>query len=593
MARPVDPNAQYTIKPHTTKGYTYASTQPPYTDPKTGKKKYRYIHWGSVDENLKFIPGKPFILATSEERARLIFPEDWDMSETEALMVGMKSENENRLYGDVWLIEQVADAVGIRQDLEVVFDGNHEVVNDILTLAMFPYLTKFTYNRVARWQRIAKTPSENELTPSKITRFTQSITEQHRMALLQLRAARLEKDELCAVDSTSRPAYGGILADIRWGRNNKDRLPLEQTLEVVVYTLSSHMPVYYRTFPGNMPDSRSIDIILKDLEEAGFEDLVLVTDRGYDTLYNLEKYISRGQSMVMCVKVGQKIVANMIDSFKEFDTRPKEMTVDPEARLYHKQYDIDYQVESVGQSAKDSDKLKLNLYFDPIRRGQELMTLDITLSFQETALTEIQKSGDALGNDALIKREYNYYKVAYDTKTRKIKSFELNEKKVAKAVRLSGFFSLMTHGTDFDAMTTLHTYGLRDEQEKYFQQMKDQMGADSQRNWSEDGKTGRLFILFISLILGSYVRHVWKSSELKGMFSSSLEVLDEMRSIRLVEYTNQDKVITPFVGKQVAICKAFGFEIPEGCAPASAAQQKPKRKRGRPQKNKSGETNNL
>ena len=69
MARPVDPNAQYTVKPHKTKGYTYASTQPPYTDPKTGKKKYRYIHWGSVDENLKFIPGKPFILS---RRARAI-----------------------------------------------------------------------------------------------------------------------------------------------------------------------------------------------------------------------------------------------------------------------------------------------------------------------------------------------------------------------------------------------------------------------------------------------------------------------------------------------------------------------------------------
>jgi transposase len=64
---------------------------------------------------------------------------------------------------------------------------------------------------------------------------------------------------------------------------NKDRLPLEQTTEVVGYALSSHMPVYYRTFPGNMPDSRSLETILTDLDHAGFKDLVLVTDRGYDT----------------------------------------------------------------------------------------------------------------------------------------------------------------------------------------------------------------------------------------------------------------------------------------------------------------------
>jgi len=46
MSRLVDPNAQFRIKPHVTKGYTYASTQPSYPDPATGKKKYRYIHWG-------------------------------------------------------------------------------------------------------------------------------------------------------------------------------------------------------------------------------------------------------------------------------------------------------------------------------------------------------------------------------------------------------------------------------------------------------------------------------------------------------------------------------------------------------------------
>lgn len=32
--------------------------------------------------------------------------------------------------------------------------------------------------------------------------------------------------------------------------------------EVVVYTLSRHMPVYYRTFPGNVNDARSLRIIM-------------------------------------------------------------------------------------------------------------------------------------------------------------------------------------------------------------------------------------------------------------------------------------------------------------------------------------------
>jgi len=224
------------------------------------------------------------------------------------------------------------------------------------------------------------------------------------------------------------------------------------------------------------------------------------------------------------------------------------------------QYEITYAVESIGQSVKASDRLKLNLYFDPVRRSLELMELDIALSAQGSALRELLESKATIVDNTTVKRDFCYYKVSYDSTTMMINSYEINEKKVTKARMLSGFFSIMTHGVDFDAMETFRTYGLRDEQEKYFQQMKDQMVSDRQRNWSEEGKTGRLFILFVSLVLSSYVRHIWKSTRLYKLFSSSLEILDEMRPIRMIEHTNRAKTITPFVGAQIDICEAFGFE---------------------------------
>jgi hypothetical protein len=47
-------------------------------------------------------------------------------------------------------LERIAESAGLRNDLEAVFDGNKELVGDILTLAMFPYLTSWTCNRAAR-----------------------------------------------------------------------------------------------------------------------------------------------------------------------------------------------------------------------------------------------------------------------------------------------------------------------------------------------------------------------------------------------------------------------------------------------------------
>ena len=55
-----------------------------------------------------------------------------------------------------------------------------------------------------------------------------------------------------------------------------------QTSEVVVYSLDDHMPVYYRTFPGNIPDSGSVETLLTDLRHAGFPNVALLTDRGYE-----------------------------------------------------------------------------------------------------------------------------------------------------------------------------------------------------------------------------------------------------------------------------------------------------------------------
>jgi hypothetical protein len=595
MARPVDPQSAYRVKTHTTNGYTYASTQPALTDPDTGKKVRRHVHWGRVDDGLRFVPGIEYLTAPPEERSRLVFPEGWDLSEAERLVgasgpgrPAYTGEDRSRFYGDIWLLEQVAEATGIRKDLEKVFPGNKKKVDDILTLAVFPYVTGFSYNRVARWQRIAKAPSERELDPAYITRLTQSVTESERMALLALRAKRLGPGAVLAVDSTTRSAYGKSLADVRWGKS-KDRLPLAQTLEVVAYTLDGHMPVYYRTFPGNMPDSRSLETILLDLRHAGFSDVVLVTDRGYETMRTLEGHIAHGQAMVACTKVAQGHVLKAIDALGAFAGRPEGMDVDPATRLYYSQSDIPYEVRGKGGRPKAADRLRLNLYFDAVRRGDELVSLDIDIDAQRALLAELCEAGGPVDDAGSLKRACRYFKVAYRQGTATVESYELDEGKVARAKKTSGFFAITTHKLDYTAMEALRVYRLRDEQEKYFSQMKSQMAADRQRNWSEEGKTGRLFILFVSMVIGSYMRHVWESTALCKHFSSTLEVLDEMRSIRCVEHTNRARHITPFVGDQVRICDAFGFSIPEGCSPEYVSKQAFTHKRGRPRKKKATE----
>ena len=592
MARQAEESTTYKVKIHLNNGYRYASTQPLVVDPErtSGRNRHRRIHWGTVDEDNKFHPNKTYLYADVSERRKLIFPDDWDMSEVASLPSERKAgrpscddDDSNKLYGDIWLLEQIAGKTGLRKDLEEALGGNREMADAIMTLAMFHITTGNTFNRAAHWQRIERVPYRRPLTSPDITYLTQSITEQHRMDLFRLRAARTKDGDLCAVDSTTRSAYGSSLADIKWGRN-KERLPLEQTTEVVVYDLNTHMPIYYRTFPGNIPDSRSVETILLDLRHAGFPLLVLITDRGYESVRNMERYILDGQPLIMWVKVRQKMVLDRIRAFGSFIHSPEGMEVDEDSRIYYRQYDIDYKVEVRSGVEKDADRLRLNLYFDPMRRSEELTSLDVAIKHQRAALEDIRQGGLPVDDDESIRKNYPYFTVKIKDDDRTLVSYELNTKKVEEAKLSSGFYANLTHRLDLNPMQALDAYSLRDEQEKLFEQQKGPLGCDRQRNWSEDGKNGRLFIMFVALIMSSYLKYVWKTTDLKKSFCSSLEILDEMRSIRIVEHKGKAKHITPFVGRQLDICEAFGFPVPDNCAPKYKSKKVKAKGPGRPSK---------
>ena len=145
----------------------------------------------------RFHPGANYFYAPVAERDKLVFPSTWDMSEVSELSgarrrgrVSYQEEDIDRQYGATWLLDKVAEATGVKYDLLKVLDGNHEMVNDVLTMAYFPFVDNLSCNQLSKWQNEVKAPSEHELNSVNVTRLTQSITEKHRMDLFRCRARR-------------------------------------------------------------------------------------------------------------------------------------------------------------------------------------------------------------------------------------------------------------------------------------------------------------------------------------------------------------------------------------------------------------------
>ena len=242
------------MKRRTVGSYSYAATQPIALDEKTGKERRQVKLWGKLEGN-KFIPSDQFLLLSPEERKKMIFPPEWDITEVKKLpsergrgRPAYEGECRDRNFGAVWFMDQLADQMGITQDLTAVFEGNQEKTRAVLSLAIYLYVSCRPFSQFADWQEVEWYPAVRRLTPKAITQLLQTISEADRVAFTGLRRARLGKEAICAVDSTTRRSCGSgrNLPDVALGKSKDGSFEM-QTTEIVVYGLETHEPVYYKT----------------------------------------------------------------------------------------------------------------------------------------------------------------------------------------------------------------------------------------------------------------------------------------------------------------------------------------------------------
>ena len=131
------------------------------------------------------------------------------------------------------------------------------------------------------------------------------------MKMIQLRLARQPKNAKLDCDSTTRSGWGKCLVDLYWG-TNKDNPKLQNTVEAYVYSLTTHEPVYYRSFSGSTIDISTIRTILSDLLALGIKDVILIADRGYPSEENLAALVEAGIPFLMCSKIGSKPIAPLL-----------------------------------------------------------------------------------------------------------------------------------------------------------------------------------------------------------------------------------------------------------------------------------------
>ena len=509
MARTTRSDSIYRISLHRNSGYTYAATHP-YTVDASGRRKYSILHWGTVTEDLRFIPGKRYLEAPEELRRKLVFPEGWDLSAAEAAgapgagaggsstplrPLPYAAADAGKAFGDVWLLERVVGRFGVREDLCEVL-GDAACADDILTLAYYPFLTGTSFLRFYRWQSTTKVPSSRPL-ETLIGESLAAISRSAFHRFMDLRRKRHDGERLVAVDSVVRLSSGNAVSDRKWGQKT-ERIHFQSTVEAVAYSLDAHVPVVYSTFPEAVTDARELGVFRAELAKAGLAGITVVTDRGYDSLQGLERYFHEGP-MVMCVDVKQPAVLERIKAFGRFREHPAGMRYDAASRRWYRQYPL--------SSPDTPSDLRLNLFFNPERRAAELAQIDAEIASQQNALLELVNYAIPIDNRRTLRRDQYFFKTSYNPDNKTVTSFAPDKSRILSTRTASGFYANITAGLDASPLEAVSIYGLKYDQERFLRNFRSLLDFPQRPPLPDHLRFGIQLLQYIGLLLNTSLRH--------------------------------------------------------------------------------------
>lgn len=136
-----------------------------------------------------------------------------------------------------------------------------------------------------------------------------------------------------------------------------------------------------------------------------------------------------------------------------------------------------------------------------------------------------------------------------------------NTKMIKDKVEKFGTFILITNMNGKSGEEILRIYRGKDKVEKIFDIMKNDIGQNRLRVNQRDRVKGNLFLIFLCLIISSYIEKQMKGSKELKKYSKT-ELLFELKKLKITRYANGLHMLNEVSRKQKTIFKHFNISIP-------------------------------
>ena len=427
------------------------------------------------------------------------------------------AKTDRLFFGATYLLDQIGEVTGLTADLKTCFPDTYKQIQSIAY-----YLVLEDQNplfRFKKWAAIHRHPYGKDIPSQRSTEIFQSVTEEAKMHFFRLQGKRRVEKEYWAYDSTSISSRSDTLRQVKYGKN-KDDDHLPQINLALVFGAESRLPFYYRKLAGNVPDVKTIQELLRELDVLGYEKVKLVMDRGYYSAENINalfkkhlKFLCGTSSALSFAREFIREIGSKRDHYEYYNSNL-------ELYVFTKTIAWDYEQERPykGDVVKEERRMYLHLYFNPDKFSDDGKAFNRKLDTLKNELL----SGHRMPEH---EKDYKKYFEIKETPKRGV-SLTVKQDAVDAAHERYGFFVLISNEVK-DPVTALSLYRMRDVVEKAFWNVKERLNLKRTMTSSESSLDGKLFVEFVALIYLSYIQ---KKMEENGLFATYTlhELLDEL-----------------------------------------------------------------
>lgn len=523
MGRPrIYDTSHFCLHTYVRKGHTYVEAYRNEWDPEKKRSRIaqrKYV--GVLDTTTGRVRlGKKYLSENPQYEGKILYYEDKQLVERTPEEVQEELDkrvpsplNDVVSYGASAACWLVAQQSGMLEDLKKTFGA--EVGADLLRLAVYQYLDGGSMDCFEQWASQHWLPKARTFSGQRISEMLSKITHQDITSYLKLRNHRCvehfnkvktQAEELkkpgprfryLALDSTALSTYSVTISSAAYGYAKQNPELRQVNFTLGVDYLNGDVCYAYES-EGSITDKSVYPHLMMDLHHNGYnlQDTVIVTDRGYQSIYNIQRLLDIEINYVCGVPLTEESVKQLFERYKSSLSNP--------AFLNGRLKVAARTSKELWEKATDSGPLhlstSLHLYKYPELAAQQAISLHQKIE----EVLEKKNSGEKL-HSADWSRVRNY--IVENNKNVWVKNIKGLEEFLTRA----GCFAIRTNCIE-DPFECLAVYKQRQIVETAFRQMK-VLNGNNRLRCTERTYVGKLLLFVIAQSLRMRMLYTVKENE--------------------------------------------------------------------------------